>query len=207
MKLSPQNIQFIDNYLKNSEVIYYDIRMEMLDHVSTAVEQKMEAENLDFYDAFKIYMVVNKKEILKENKLWPGFSKDIILKFLKFLMHPILILIGVSFYLFYKNVDISGYFSESLTIRNLFYVIFIFLALFQLIYFRFILKQRFFVLERLGGLLTIIYYLQMFFMYQRNDKTPSMFSLTLFSYITIAYLIYFTKEVYKFNTYKKQFVL
>ena len=207
MKLSPQNIQFIDNYLKNSEVIYYDIRMEMLDHVSTAVEQKMEAENLDFYDAFKIYMVVNKKEILKENKLLPGFSKDIILKFLKFLMHPILILIGVSFYLFYKNVDISGYFSESLTIRNLFYVIFIFLALFQLIYFRFILKQRFFVLERLGGLLTIIYYLQMFFMNQRNDKTPSMFSLTLFSYITIAYLIYFTKEVYKFNTYKKQFVL
>jgi hypothetical protein len=27
-----KHAQFIDNYLKNSEVIYYDIRMEMLDH-------------------------------------------------------------------------------------------------------------------------------------------------------------------------------
>ena len=63
MKLTAKNIKFIDNYLKNSEVIYYDIRMEMLDHVATAVEQKIQAENLDFYDAFKSYMVVNKKEI------------------------------------------------------------------------------------------------------------------------------------------------
>mgnify|MGYP003609994852 FL=1 len=84
MKLTAENIQFIDNYLKNSEVIYYDIRMEMLDHVATAVEQKMEAENLDFYDAFKSYMVVNKKEILKGKKLWSGFSKDIILNFFFF---------------------------------------------------------------------------------------------------------------------------
>ena len=65
MKLTKEYIQFIDNYLKNSEVIYYDIRMEMHDHVASAVEQKMEAENLDFYDAFKSYMVVNKKEVLK----------------------------------------------------------------------------------------------------------------------------------------------
>jgi hypothetical protein len=95
MKLTAENIQFIDNYLKNSEVIYYDIRMEMLDHVATAVEQKMQSENLDFYDAFKSYMVVNKREILKGNKLWPGFSKDIISNFLKFLFQPIMILIGV----------------------------------------------------------------------------------------------------------------
>jgi len=61
-KLTPQNIQFIDNYFKNSEVIYYDIRMEMLDHVETAVEQKMEAENLDFYEAFKSYMLSNREK-------------------------------------------------------------------------------------------------------------------------------------------------
>ena len=48
MSLSSENIKFIDNYLKNSEVIYYDIRMEMLDHVATAVERKMQTENLDF---------------------------------------------------------------------------------------------------------------------------------------------------------------
>ena len=207
MSLSSENIKFIDNYLKNSEVIYYDIRMEMLDHVATAVEQKMEVENLDFYDAFKSYMVVNKKEILKGNKFWSIYSKDTILNFLKFLIHPIMILISVSFYFFYKNVAVSNYFSESFTIRNLFFVFMIIVAFFQLIYFHLILKQRFFVLEKLGGLLNIIYYLQMFLMNQHNDETPSILTLTIFSYILIAYVLYFAKEVYKFNTYKKQFVL
>ena len=207
MKLTLENIKFIDNYLKNSEVIYYDIRMEMLDHVATAVEQKMQAENLDFYDAFKSYMVVNKKEILKGNKFWSIYSKDTILNFLKFLIHPIMILISVSFYFFYKNVAVSNYFSESFTIRNLFFVFMIIVAFLQLIYFHLILKQRFFVLEKLGGLLNIIYYLQMFLMNQHNDETPSILTLTIFSYILIAYVLYFAKEVYKFNTYKKQFVL
>ena len=207
MGLTKDNIQFIDNYLKNSEVIYYDIRMEMLDHVATAVEQKMKVENLDFHDAFKNYMMVNKREILKGNKLWPGFSKDIISNFLKFLLQPIMILIGVSIYVFYKNVDVSSYFSESFTIRDFFVVFLIFLALFQFIYFRLILKQRFFVIEKIFGLLNIIYYLQMFFMNQHKGETPSVFTLTLFSYITIAYLLYFTRELYKFNTNKKQYVL
>jgi hypothetical protein len=74
MKLTTENIQFIDNYLKNSEVIYYDIRMEMLDHVATAVEQKMAAENLDFYDAFKSYMVVNKKGLMQQNEKTKRFN-------------------------------------------------------------------------------------------------------------------------------------
>ena len=207
MSLSSENIKFIDNYLKNSEVIYYDIRMEMLDHVATAVEQKMQAENLDFYDAFKSYMVVNKKEILKGNKFWSIYSKDTILSFLKFLLHPIMILIGVSFVLFYKNVEVSNYFSDSFTIRNLFFVFMIIIAFFQLIYFRLILKQRFFVIEKIFGLLNIIYYLQMFFMNQHRNESPSILTLTMFSYILTGYVLYFAKEVYKFNTYKKQFVL
>lgn len=207
MKLTTENIQFIDNYLKNSEVIYYDIRVEMLDHVATALEQKMEAENLDFYDAFKSYMVVNKKEILKGNKFWSIYSKDTILNFFKFLIHPIMILIGVSFYFFYENVAVSNYFSESFTIRNFFFITVMILSLFQLIYFHLILKQRFFVLEKLGGLLAIIYYLQMFFLNQHNDEVPSIFTLTLFSYIIIAYLLYFSKEVYKFNTNHKNLML
>ena len=207
MKLTAENIKFIDNYLKNSEVIYYDIRIEMLDHVATAIEQKMQTENLDFYDAFKSYMVVNKKEILKGNKFWSVYSKDTILNFLKFLMHPVMIMTGLSFYFFYENIEITNYFSESFTIRNLFFVVMMILAFFQLIYFHLILKQRFFVLEKLGGLLAIIYYLQMFFMNQHEDETPSIITLTLFSYVMIAYLLYFIKEVYKFNTNKKQYVL
>lgn len=207
MKLTPENIKFIDTYLKNSEVIYYDIRMEMLDHVATALEHKMQAEHLDFYDAFKNYMVLHKKEMLKGNKFWSVYSKDTILNFLKFLMHPIMIVMGVSFYFFYDNIDVISYFSESFTIRNLFFIVIMITAFFQLIYFHLILKQRFFVLEKLGGLLAIIYYLQMFFMNQHKEETPSIVTLTLFSYILIAYLLYFGKEVYKFTTNQKQLVV
>jgi hypothetical protein len=48
MKLTKENIVFIDKYLQNSGVFYYDVRVEMLDHVATAVEKKMEEESLDF---------------------------------------------------------------------------------------------------------------------------------------------------------------
>ena len=84
MSLSSENIKFIDNYLKSSEVIYYDIRMEMLDHVATAVEQKMEAENLDFYDAFKSYMVVNKKSLVEQNEKTLKFNYSVVVTFLKY---------------------------------------------------------------------------------------------------------------------------
>jgi hypothetical protein len=109
MKLIPENIKFIDNYLKNSEVIYYDIRMEMLDHIATAVEQKMETENLDFYDAFKSYMVENKKEILKGNKEEGLHFKEPLKRFGLFLVKPFQILLAIStFSLVYFFAKIYG---------------------------------------------------------------------------------------------------
>ena len=39
-KLSIENIQFIDRYLSH-EIIFTDIRAEMVDHVASAIEQKM----------------------------------------------------------------------------------------------------------------------------------------------------------------------
>ena len=52
-KLCKENIQFIETYLENSDVYYADIRMEMTDHVASAIESKMELENSDdFYSVF-----------------------------------------------------------------------------------------------------------------------------------------------------------
>ncbi|MEY2738562.1 MAG: hypothetical protein RL259_471 [Bacteroidota bacterium] len=107
MKVTKDNIQFIDNYLKNSNVIYYDIRMEMLDHIATAVEQKMELENIDFYDAYKSYMVANKMEILKGNKEEGLHFREPLKKFGLFVIQPfqILLAIGVfSLVYFFSNI-------------------------------------------------------------------------------------------------------
>jgi hypothetical protein len=69
MKLTFENIFFIDNYLENSDIIYKDIRMEMIDHVASGIETKIsEGDNRDFYYVFKDYMIENKGKLLNNNK-------------------------------------------------------------------------------------------------------------------------------------------
>ncbi|SDR75916.1 hypothetical protein SAMN04515667_0570 [Formosa sp. Hel1_31_208] len=80
-KLSKDNIQFIENYLENSEVFYADIRMEMTDHVASAIEKRM-ADNptFHFYDVFKDYMIEQKTNLLENNKQFLRNSDKTILK-------------------------------------------------------------------------------------------------------------------------------
>lgn len=67
-KLTKDDIQFIDTYLKNSDVIYDDIRIEMVDHVATAIENELaDKKTDDFYTIFKNYMVENKKALIDSN--------------------------------------------------------------------------------------------------------------------------------------------
>ena len=88
MKLSKVNIQFIDRYLLKSDILFIDIRMELVDHIASDIEVKMQNEKLSFYDAFKIYMVENKRDLVKnyENQkkknqlkgfgmVWKNFKK------------------------------------------------------------------------------------------------------------------------------------
>jgi hypothetical protein len=76
----------------------------------------------------------------------------------------------------------------------------------QMIYFHFVLQQRFFVLERLGGLLVILHYLQMFFMNTFSNEEPGVYTLSVFYYLLIGYLWYFVREMYKFQQHKNLFI-
>ncbi len=53
MKLTKQKIQYIDDYLRQSGVIYWDVRLELLDHIVTAIEEKITKEALSFDEALK----------------------------------------------------------------------------------------------------------------------------------------------------------
>lgn len=64
MKLTANDIKFIDNYLENSGVQYFDIRVEMADHVASALE----GMDGSFYDNFRDYMVEHKSELLASYK-------------------------------------------------------------------------------------------------------------------------------------------
>ncbi|MEL4307086.1 hypothetical protein [Joostella sp. CR20] len=68
MILTKEEIKFIDNYLLNEGVDYLDVRAEMVDHVASGVEFEIVESQVSFYEAFKSYMIIHKKELLRYNK-------------------------------------------------------------------------------------------------------------------------------------------
>ena len=115
MKLTKEEIQFIDTYLENSEVVYADIRMEMVDHVASDIECRMEAgDTRDFYYVFKDYMVENKAQLLNDNKQFlKSADKKIGRTFLKELKKPITPLLFlascIGFYVLYQNSNLETF--------------------------------------------------------------------------------------------------
>ena len=108
MKLTNQNLEFIDNYLLKSEVIYDDIRLELTDHIASSLEEKIKSENSDFYDSFKSYMLVNKKELLKKFSGGGFKSFEPIQSFGLFVLKPYPLLFALFFYLgiFFSNLEL-----------------------------------------------------------------------------------------------------
>lgn len=197
MKLSKEQIQFIDTYLKNNDVFYTDIRFEMIDHIASAVEEKMQKENIDFYDAFKNYMVKNKTEILKQNKDVNSFSWVEIKKYLRFSINPKMLIFGMLLLFVYKLVDIKSYFSKDFTFNNMLFIIIILVSISQIAYYFLYLKKRFYSIEKSGSTLLIIYYVQIFLnpFYKDGNIATSLF----FFYLVVTYIFYFSNEIIKFQ--------
>mgnify|MGYP006182872301 FL=1 len=210
MRLTAENIEFIDNYLKNSEVIYYDIRMEMLDHVATAVEQKMEAENLDFYDAFKNYMVVNKKGLMQQNEKTKRFNFGFILPFLNYCLKPQNLLVFATCHLlfflaiqqftilFIARIFISVIFSGMLA-----------WIFFNFIYFGFSQSKRFYAIEKNGVILFVAYYPFQFLLSgiitgDKDISTISGLIVTFFLSWFLVFVFYNRDEIRKIKNLKNQ---
>lgn len=158
MKLNTQELQYINNYLKESGVKHFDIRLELTDHIASAVEEKMQKENIDFYEAFKNYMVWNKRELIKRSKYsWKILNKFIV-KFLKGFLHPTLILFimlsfGITEYFISFNKATELVFLEAINKLNLF--LFVPLAFMFFLYSR---KRRYAVVDSMGIVWILTYY-------------------------------------------------
>ncbi len=161
MELTKQDIIFIDTYLKKAEICFTDVRMEMVDHIATAVSNKMKSSGLTFYDAFKQYMIVNKKELLKQNKQFiKTTDKSVFMQWVKnFITTFNLLVMLCSFILLIQYVTSAN--------KSIFsYVPFILLCviyIFYLVLTRYRKKQRFSGLERLGFILVLFF--QMFYLF------------------------------------------
>lgn len=51
MTLTKAEIEYIDDYLKKNEVNYWDVRMELLDHIVSDVETQINTDGLSFNEA------------------------------------------------------------------------------------------------------------------------------------------------------------
>lgn len=202
MQLSAENLKFIDTYLQNSGVFYYDIRLELVDHIATAVETKMNSDNLDFYNAFKNYMVENKSSLMKLNKESVGISWQTLNPFLVFLIKPLMLVLAIAIYAFYSFVNVHSFFSEQFTINELFFVLIVSLALFQIIYFHVLLKRRYFTIEKIGSILGILYYFQLFFVPAYENKKSSALTLSIITYFFVGYVLYFYSKIIDFKKTK-----
>ena len=204
MKLIPENIKFIDNYLKNSEVICYDIRMEMLDHIATAVEQKMETENLDFYDAFKSYMVENKKEILKGNKEEGLYFKDPLKKFGRFVIQPLQLLLALCVFMgvYFSTI----YFGLKDFYKHYFWLIIISHLIFGFIHFLLTRKKKLYYIDKNFSILFLLYQVGNLFYRTLNENfTSAVIFNSIMLFIFIAFLRFYYIEMKSFKQ-KNQFL-
>ena len=63
MKLDKKQIQFIDETLKLNGVVYQDVKLELIDHIATDIEEYAQENNSDFVEAFKIVFEKWKPEL------------------------------------------------------------------------------------------------------------------------------------------------
>ncbi|WP_299119805.1 hypothetical protein [uncultured Tenacibaculum sp.] len=134
MELTKQQIQRINDFLEGIGIEYVDIRFEMVDHIASEIENKIENipaffENKRFQTPFIKYMLSQKKKYLNEyeklkNKSFWFYTKKTINLVIKPYYISLLLLFFTAIY--FLNLFKINYLSE--TINVLFFTSLIFIA-------------------------------------------------------------------------------
>ncbi len=211
MKLTKEDIQFIDTYLENSDIVFADIRMEMVDHVASGIEAQIEAgDERDFYDVFKDYMIENKARLLKNNKKFiKSADKKILKAFLKEFVRPLTLLLfivsSVGFYFLYKisNIEIFRLFVSIVPLLGLTGFI-----LTYMVYNRVKNYKRFSVVERLAFPFLAFYQLPNIFINwtkQINDTGDLFWLIGGVSLALTLLLVLISVSLKLFQSYERQY--
>lgn len=200
MKLNKNQIQFIDGYLQRNDVIYVDIRAEMIDHIATGVEEKMKVEDIEFQDAFVSYVNSNRKEIFSMNKkTWQSTLPELKNYFRFFLKPKSLFTVTLIIMLFFtfQETMIYTFLKEDLS----FYFLLMFLcySVLTMIYFWGIKKERYYFIERSNIVLAILYWINLFiFKPFEKQKYISDVLTIVFMCLFAVYVLYALNQMNKF---------
>ena len=114
MKLDKEQVELINSFLVKNDVVFDDIRYEIIDHIACDIEQNF--ENIAFHEAIKDVFLKWEPQIKHSESIWvttwASFPK-IILKKLKRLLMPFGIMFTV---VFLCSQLFSEYLSETLPI-------------------------------------------------------------------------------------------
>jgi len=205
MALNKENILFIDNYLKKSEVVFDDLRLELVDHIASAITLKMSNEDLDFYDAFKSYMVENKKEILKAGMVNQKVNlKLAISKFLNFLKLKGVIVFSVVLFFLASNTFKASLIPYLPAFQSTILIAIMAFTIIWITVFYGILRKRFFVLENNTFLLYIIFQLFNFsrMLWENNPEMEFYASLSI-GLLIVLYMFFMCKSSIEFYSKNK----
>lgn len=206
MKLSKEQIEFIDKFLQRNDVVFIDIREEMIDHIASAVEEKMMLDNAIFHDTFVSYVNYNRKELFKMNKSIWWFSLSEIKSYLHSFLKPISLFINffllVLFFLFRKNENMV-ILKENLPFY--FIVSFLIIGLLNFVYFSLVIKKRYFFIESNSILLMILYWINLLVLKPfENNKTLSDVLLVVFMMLLVGYIFYTKEQIQKYLKLEKR---
>lgn len=207
MKLTKEQIQFIDEFLQRNDVVYVDIRAEMTDHIATAVEERMQEEGLNFYEVFREYVIINKKELFRMNKGVWWFSFQEIKKYFRFLAKPSILIANlylIVLFIIFRKSDFYLSFKENLPFY--FLMAFLFISGVNIIYFWIVRRERYFFIERNSIVLMLLYWTNLLVLrpFEAEHNLSDILIIT-FLCLCMGYLFYATDQVkcfLKFNTIK-----
>jgi hypothetical protein len=135
MKLTKEHIEVINGFLVKNEVVFDDIRHEVIDHIASDIEQNFENEN--FSEALKTVLKKWESQIKLSESIWvttwASFPVIILSKLKKLMMPLALIFITVLFlsnlFLDFSDGIVSFYYENKKTLI-LIYIFWLALVLF-----------------------------------------------------------------------------
>lgn len=118
MVLEKEQIQLIEKYLDNKELVQLDIRNEVLDHIANGIENSIEKDKISFENALKLEILKWDKALMNHSNLLLGLlytgPRILITKCVKTLKRLYLYIVVLAFVIAVLLGKIHQYFNEEM---------------------------------------------------------------------------------------------
>lgn len=206
MTLTKENIQYIGLYLKENNVIFDDIRIELVDHISSAIEFEMVKNETSFNTTFLEFMKENKVGILKAGKVDQKWNFLLAVKtFFQFLKNKNVIIVSIVLFLVFQK-NFFELIREHVGMIQLFSVLALMLiCIGWLLFFTGFLKKRFFAVENNFNVSILFFNAFNLVRILTAPKSDLTVNLTLiYSILTFVFIWFVAKKTYDFYIKNKE---